>query len=89
MHAYEIRPRKDHRGVDLISDALPFGRLWSRSVRMQLENKRILEASRIARAHWVRAALALALSARAFPAAPIQQRQRSKTRGKWPHIYGS
>jgi hypothetical protein len=24
----EIRPRKDHRGVDLISDALPFGRLW-------------------------------------------------------------
>ena len=28
MHAYEVRPRKDHRGVDLISDALPFGRLW-------------------------------------------------------------
>jgi hypothetical protein len=28
LHAYEIRPRKDHRGVDLISDALPFGRLW-------------------------------------------------------------
>ena len=25
---YEVRPRKDHRGVDLISDALPFGRLW-------------------------------------------------------------
>jgi hypothetical protein len=25
---------KDHRGVDLISDALPFGRLWTaRSVR--------------------------------------------------------
>jgi hypothetical protein len=24
----EMRPRKDHRGVDLISDALPFGRLW-------------------------------------------------------------
>ena len=23
-----MRPRKDHRGVDLISDALPFGRLW-------------------------------------------------------------
>ena len=22
------QPRKDHRGVDLISDALPFGRLW-------------------------------------------------------------
>ena len=28
MHVYEIRPRKDHRGVDLISDRLPFGRLW-------------------------------------------------------------
>jgi hypothetical protein len=28
MHAYEVRPRKDHRGVNLISDALPFGRLW-------------------------------------------------------------
>jgi hypothetical protein len=25
---YEVRPRKDHRGVDLISDVLPFGRLW-------------------------------------------------------------
>lgn len=24
----EVRPRKDHLGVDLISDALPFGRLW-------------------------------------------------------------
>jgi hypothetical protein len=28
VHIYEIRPRKDKRGVDLISDALPFGRLW-------------------------------------------------------------
>ena len=28
MHGYEIHPRKGHRGVDLISDALPFGRLW-------------------------------------------------------------
>jgi hypothetical protein len=28
MHVYEIRLRKDKRGVDLISDALPFGRLW-------------------------------------------------------------
>ena len=27
-HVYEVRPRKDHRGVDLISDTLPFGRLW-------------------------------------------------------------
>jgi hypothetical protein len=28
QHGYEVRPRKDKRGVDLISDALPFGRLW-------------------------------------------------------------
>jgi len=28
MHLYEVRPRKDKRGVDLISDVLPFGRLW-------------------------------------------------------------
>jgi hypothetical protein len=27
-HRAEVRPRKDKRGVDLISDALPFGRLW-------------------------------------------------------------
>ena len=25
---YEVRPRRDHRGFDLISDTLPFGRLW-------------------------------------------------------------
>jgi hypothetical protein len=25
---YEVRLRRDKRGVDLISDALPFGRLW-------------------------------------------------------------
>jgi hypothetical protein len=28
MHLYEVRPRRDHRGVALISDVLPFGRLW-------------------------------------------------------------
>jgi len=28
LHVYEVRPRKDHRGVDLVSDVLPFGRLW-------------------------------------------------------------
>ena len=27
VEAYEVRLRKDHRGVDLISDVLPFGRL--------------------------------------------------------------
>jgi hypothetical protein len=28
MRVYEVRPRKDHRGFDLISDAQPFGGLW-------------------------------------------------------------
>jgi hypothetical protein len=28
IRVYEIRPRKYHRGANLISDVLPFGRLW-------------------------------------------------------------
>jgi len=28
VHIYEVRPRKDKRGVNLICGALPFGRLW-------------------------------------------------------------
>jgi hypothetical protein len=28
LHVYEIRPRKDKRGFDLISVVLPFGALW-------------------------------------------------------------
>jgi hypothetical protein len=28
QHVYKVRPRKDKRGFDLLSDALPFGRLW-------------------------------------------------------------
>jgi hypothetical protein len=28
QHVYDVRSRKDKRGFDLISDALPFGRLW-------------------------------------------------------------
>jgi hypothetical protein len=28
VHLYEIRPREDKRGFDLISDVLPFGTLW-------------------------------------------------------------
>jgi hypothetical protein len=27
-NSYEVRPRRDGRGVDLISDQLPFGTLW-------------------------------------------------------------
>jgi len=28
LHTYEVSSRNDKRGVDLISDMLPFGRLW-------------------------------------------------------------
>jgi hypothetical protein len=28
VHLYEVRPRKDRRGFDLMSDVLPFGLLW-------------------------------------------------------------
>jgi hypothetical protein len=28
QHVYEVRPRRDKRGFDLISDVLAFGRLW-------------------------------------------------------------
>ena len=31
-HVYEIRLRADHRGVELISNAFPFGRLWPRFI---------------------------------------------------------
>ena len=37
QHIYQVRPRKDHRGVDLISDALPFGRLWYLEVSDAIE----------------------------------------------------
>ena len=30
VHVYQIRPRADKRGVDLISDALPYSPLWYR-----------------------------------------------------------
>jgi hypothetical protein len=30
IHIYEIRPRADKRGFDLISDALPYSPLWYR-----------------------------------------------------------
>jgi hypothetical protein len=33
MHTYEVRPREDHHGVDLISDVLPFGHLLYLEVR--------------------------------------------------------
>ena len=36
MRVYEARPRKDHRGVGLISDALPFGQLWYLETRQAI-----------------------------------------------------
>jgi hypothetical protein len=33
MHVYEVRPRNDRRGFDLMSDVLPFGRLWYEDAR--------------------------------------------------------
>jgi hypothetical protein len=41
MHVYEVRPRKDRRGVDLISDALPFGRLWYDGAASRRERNRL------------------------------------------------
>jgi hypothetical protein len=35
IHVYEVRPRNDKRGVELISDVLLFGRLWYEQARMQ------------------------------------------------------
>jgi len=39
-HAYEVRPRRDKRGFDLISVALPFGRLWYTNRMMQSDTRR-------------------------------------------------
>ena len=33
MHTYEVRPREDHCGVNLISDELPFGHLLYLEIR--------------------------------------------------------
>ena len=33
MHTYEVRPREEYRGVNLINDMLPFGRLLYLEVR--------------------------------------------------------
>jgi hypothetical protein len=46
MQVYEVRPRKDHRGVDLISDALPFGRLWYAEPNAIADNNGTIKAAR-------------------------------------------
>jgi len=43
QHVYEVRPRKDRRGVDLISDALPFGP----ACHLNSPNARIADSSSI------------------------------------------
>jgi hypothetical protein len=45
MHTYEIRPREDHYGVDLISDMLPFGRLLYLEVREAVDYARFYSGS--------------------------------------------
>lgn len=42
QHIYEVRPHKDRGGVDLISDALPFGRLWFRDAKAAVIYARFL-----------------------------------------------
>jgi hypothetical protein len=37
VEAYEVSQRSDKRGVDLIADALPFGRLWYLEVSDAIE----------------------------------------------------
>jgi hypothetical protein len=51
MHTYEIQPRKDKRGVDLISDVLPFGRLWygEPNAPAMLSDMRSIAAARMIR----------------------------------------
>jgi hypothetical protein len=45
MHTYEVRPREDHRGVNLISDELPFGHLLYLDVREAVDYARFYSCS--------------------------------------------
>jgi hypothetical protein len=49
QHVYEVRPRKDKRGVDLISDALRFGKL--RYIEANATSNAIGYAKFFSRAH--------------------------------------
>jgi hypothetical protein len=40
IHVYEVRPPKDKRGVNLISDALPFGGLWTSTIAFAYTQQR-------------------------------------------------
>jgi len=48
QHSYEIRPRANRGGVDLISDTLPFGRLWFRDSSGALRYARFVSRSNCA-----------------------------------------
>jgi hypothetical protein len=43
---YEVRLRKEHRSVDLISDALPFGGLWYTQVSDAIDYAEFYSRSR-------------------------------------------
>jgi hypothetical protein len=48
IHVYEIRPRADKRGVDLISDAIPYSPLWyrgSNAIKDALDHARFFSRS--------------------------------------------
>jgi hypothetical protein len=49
MHSYEVRPRKDRRGFDLISGQLPFGRLWYKDADAAIDYARFFSRSHPAR----------------------------------------
>ena len=46
MHTYEVRPREDLHGVNLISDVLPFGRLLYLEVREAVDYAKFYSSSR-------------------------------------------
>ena len=48
MHTYEARPRRDKRGFDLISDALPFGRSYDAVIRVFDESGAVIETHEVA-----------------------------------------
>ena len=46
IHTYEVRPREDHHGVNLISDVLPFGVLLYLEVREAVDYAKFYSNSR-------------------------------------------
>lgn len=40
---FEVRPRKDYRGADLIADAVPFGWLWYGAVSAAIDYAKVLQ----------------------------------------------